>query len=236
MIPDQYRASRILAVIPARGGSKGLPNKNILPCAGKPLITWTIEAALNASYVSEVVVSTDDPEIQRIAQQAGAWAPFLRSEALSSDDASVIDVVSDVLQKSEEEKGRFDFVLLLQPTSPLRMAKHIDEAIEQFLIGREGDVDTLVSVCEIEQKILWAKGIGEDGYLYGHFDLDVSNPRRQKLPRCYLPNGAIYLAPVENFSGFYGEKIIPYVMSKQESIDIDYRSDLDDAVKVLEKL
>ena len=227
------RALRILAVIPARGGSKGLPDKNVLPCAGKPLIQWTIDAAREAASVSEVVVSTDSPDIQSVALQAGAWAPFLRDASISGDDASVNDVVRDALARCQKERGAFDLVLLLQPTSPLRDARHIDEAVERFLTQRNGSDDTLVSVYEIEQKILWAQGIAEDGYLYSHFGLDLSNPRRQQLPGCYMPNGAIYIAPASGFSGFYTKRIIPYVMSLDDSIDVDYREDLDRAAELL---
>ena len=224
---------RVLAVIPARSGSKGLPNKNILNCAGKPLIQWTIEAALGASNVTEVLVTTDSREIQNIAKQAGAWSPFLRDEKLSGDESSIVDVVKDAIFRVDGLKDAFDLVLLLQPTSPLRTSEHIDEAIEYFLKQRKSNKDTLISVMEVEQKILWTQGINHDGYLYGHFQIDLVNPRRQDLPNCYLPNGSIYLASVDNFEGFYGDYVIPYVMKNSVSMDVDYQADLDAASAVL---
>ena len=218
---------RILAVIPARSGSKGLPNKNILNCAGKPLIQWTIEAALGASNVTEVLVTTDSMEIQNIAKQAGAWSPFLRDEKLSGDESSIVDVVKDAIFRVDGLKDAFDLVLLLQPTSPLRTSEHIDEAIEYFLNQRKSNKDTLVSVMEIEQKVLWTQGINSKGYMYSHFNIDLTNPRRQDLSNCYSPNGAIYLSPILDFSGFYGEHTIPFIMQQEASIDVDYKSDLD---------
>ena len=227
------RPARTLAIVPARAGSKGLPNKNILPCAGKPLIQWTIEAARKARTISEVMGSTDSPEIQQVVQQVGGLAPFLREASLSSDDASVVDVVRDALVRCEQDFGKFDVVVLLQPTSPLRKAEHIDEAVELFLNKRVDDLDTLVSVSEVEQKILWAQGISADGRLYSHFGIDLSKSRRQQLPNCYLPNGAIYVASTADFLSFYGKRIIPYVMSVSDSIDIDYQNDFDEAESLL---
>jgi len=235
MVLEENRDLRFVAIVPARKGSKGLARKNILQCSGKPLIQWTIEAATGSRYIDEVVVSTDSEEIRDVAVRLGAWGPFLRCEQLSIDSASNTDVVSDALSRVERVKGDFDYVVLLQPTSPLRTSRHIDEAIECFLAKRKSRLDTLVSVYEVQNKILWAGGVNSDGYLQGHFGMGVYNMNRQQLPNCYMPNGAIYLASAKEFSGFYGGHIIPYVMSSDDSIDIDCKDDFCAAEKLLKK-
>ena len=222
---------KILAIIAARGGSKGLPQKNILDCAGRPLIAWTIEAALESTHVDSVLVNTDCQEIADVALQYGAWVPFLRSAQLAEDESSIIDVIKDVLVRVSELSHQYDYVLLLQPTSPLRTARHIDEAVEKYFSTKTADEDTLISVKKVDSKALWV--LGEDcdsGYIFNHFDVNLSdNSRRQALPDCYVPNGAIYLAKVDGFHGFYGKQTRSYLMDEISSLDIDYQEDLDRA-------
>ena len=235
IIPDKKLNLSILAIIPARSGSKGLPGKNIIECAGKPLIAWSIEAAIKSKYISDVLVSTDTEDIASVAKIYGAWVPFLRDTLLAEDDSNMNDVVNDVL-KNIDDKSIYDLVILLQPTSPLRMVQHIDDAIETYLKKKKSDSDTLVSVYEIDPKCLLAFGIDEDGgNIYSHFEVDLVNPRRQSLPKCYSPNGSIYISSIDNFSGFYSKNTIPFIMSKDVSIDIDYRADLECATKLLRK-
>lgn len=230
---SKVKGLNVLAVVPARSGSKGLPGKNIALCAGKPLICWTLEAAFSSKYISKVLVSTDSEEIGDVAKGCGAWVPFFRPLELSQDDSSIVDVVKDALNNVKEEFIP-DYVVLLQPTSPVRSNSHIDEAMELFLSKKMTNSDTLVSVSEIESKNLWALGIDSvTGHLYSHFGLKLDNPRRQDLPGCYLPNGAIYIASANSFAGFYGENIIPYVMDSMSSLDVDYQEDLDAAAKLL---
>lgn len=224
-----------LAIIPARSGSKGLPGKNIAPCAGKPLIHWTIEAASQCKYIDKVLVSTDAEEIADVAVAGGAWAPFLRSADLAQDDSSILDVVKEVLVRLSDQY-RPDLVVLLQPTSPLRDAQHLNQAFQRYFTQRETDLNTMVSVSQVDSKILWALGVDkQSGYAYSHFGLDLTNPRRQALADCYLPNGAIYIAPAKNFSGFYGPNIIPYQMDEMSSLDVDYQEDLDRAIEHLSR-
>ncbi|MBI3771288.1 MAG: acylneuraminate cytidylyltransferase family protein [Gammaproteobacteria bacterium] len=223
--------NKILAIIPARAGSKGLPNKNILDCGGKPLLAWTIEASRGCKYIDRTIVSTDSKNIADIAEKYGAWTPFIRPEYLSSDTASGNDVVAHAIENTDFDA---DFVILLQPTSPLRDKNHIIEAIDMFFLQKRSGNDTLVSVKEIDSKLLWAFGLNQNGYIYSHFGIDLSSPRRQSLPKCYLPNGAIYIAPVDGFHGFYGDETIPYIMSEQSSIDVDCQHDLERACELLQ--
>ena len=227
---------KIIAIIPARAGSKGLPNKNILNCAGKPLIAWTIQSALRSAYISKTLITTDSLKIKQIAKQYGAWVPFMRDHSLSKDDSSMNDVIHDTLARCVDLGCKFDLIILLQPTSPLRTSQDIDEAIRLYLSKKSSKNDTLISVSKVEQKILWAQGIDRNGYLYSHFDFDLSNPRRQDLSCCYLPNGAIYISSAKEFNGFYRKKIIPYIMDDERSIDIDCHDDLEKASDMLKKL
>lgn len=224
---------RILAVIPARGGSKGLPRKNILNCAGKPLLAWTVEAAQKSTYVDRVLVSTESQEIADVAETCGAWVPFLRPAALAQDESTLEQVVKDIIDKLQGSY-EFDYVMALQPTSPLRTSLHIDQAVEKFFAEKKSDADTLISVQKIGSKILWALGEkSETGYLYSHFDKSLSSARRQMLPECFTPNGAIYLAKVKGFDRFYGERTLSYLMDDVASMDVDYQEDLDCAANLL---
>ncbi len=222
---------KILAIIAAREGSKGLPQKNVLNCAGKPLIAWTVEAALKSSHVDRVLVNTDSRAIADEAEKYGAWAPFLRPAELAQDESSIIDVIKDVIARLKESSQEFDYVLLLQPTSPLRTTTHINEAIEKYFSTRMSDQDTLISVTKVDSKALWVLGEDDDsGYIFNHYDVNLSdNSRRQTLPDCYVPNGAIYLAKIDGFNGFYGKQTRSYVMDEISSLDIDYQEDLDRA-------
>jgi CMP-N-acetylneuraminic acid synthetase len=223
----------ILAVIPARFGSKGLPRKNILDCAGKPLIAWSIEAALKSKYVTQVLVTTDSEEVANIAKKYGAWVPSLREAYLAQDQSSITEVVKDVLNNMATGFS-YDLIVLLQPTSPLRTSEHIDAAIKTYLDKKKFEFDTLVSMYQIDSKCLLAFGVDKDsGHVYSHYDMDLKNPRRQNLPDCYTPNGAIYIASTDNFNGFYSKNNIPFIMNKDVSIDIDCHKDLKKAIKAL---
>ena len=227
---------RLLAVIPARGGSKRLPRKNILDLAGKPLIAWTIEAALGSKYIDRVVVSTDDGEIADISKQFGADVPFIRPIELASDEATSIDVVLHSLKELEMQKDHYDFIVLLQPTSPLRTTEHIDKAIEQLI---ERDDDAVISVCKAEHHPLWCNELGDDKDMSGFLREEIVNKRSQELPDYYRLNGAIYLCDVERLKSkmtfFLNEKISAYIMKQDVSVDIDMRSDLDLAILEMEE-
>jgi len=231
---DNISDMPILAIIPARSGSKGLSGKNIIECAGKPLIAWSIEAALKSKYITQVLVTTDAEEIAKVAKNYGAWVPFLRHQGLAQDDSSITDVVKDVLCNADVKMFNYKIVVLLQPTSPLRTAQHIDDAVELYSKLKSSALDTLVSVYQEDSKGLLLFGINSDGgYLYSHSGLDLKNPRRQNLPKCYAPNGAIFIAQTGGFSGFYSKNTIPFIMDKDISVDIDYVDDLRLAEKML---
>jgi CMP-N,N'-diacetyllegionaminic acid synthase len=208
----------MLAIIPARGGSKRLLRKNILPLAGRPVIAWTIEAALKSSAVKRVVVSTDDPEIAAIAKSFGAEVPFLRESELASDTTSTIDVVVDTLKRLTFE-GR---LVLLQPTSPLRTAMHIDEAANLMTIK---SADGVVSVTKAEHPLEWFGLLPDDGCMRKFLDPGVRNLRSQDLPVSYRLNGAIYIAEsrklIEEGTFFLRKNVYAYRMERESSVDID---------------
>ncbi len=217
----------ILAIIPARAGSKGLAYKNILDCAGKPLIAWTIEAAVKSVYVDHVLVSTDSEKISEIAKKFGADVPNLRPSKLAQDHSNIIDVVKDILLRLKNGGEVYNYLVLLQPTSPLRDSNCIDQAIEKYFSLKKTDLDTMISVKEIKNKILWALGENvENQYVHSHFGIDLGNTQRQGLPRCFLPNGAIYIAKVNNFCGFFGANTFSFLMDNDISIDVDNIDDL----------
>ncbi len=219
-----------LAVIPARSGSKRLACKNILPLAGKPLITWSIEAAKKSRYLDEVVVSSDDSEILSIAKQH-TLQTIKRPDRLSHDTASSIDVIKHTLSIF----SNYDYVVLLQPTSPLREKKHIDEAIE--LLARR-EADAVISVCEVEHSPLWSNTLGEKNSMSGFLDQKLLNLRSQELKQYYRLNGAIYIAKTELLlmhNTFFLEKnIYAYIMEQRESVDIDTQFDFDFATFLIQ--
>lgn len=215
-----YKNKRILSIIPARGGSKGIPHKNIMELCGKPLIAYSIEAAKKSKYIDKVLVSTDDQKIKEVSVSFGAEVPFLRPEEISNDSAKSIDVVLHAVNFLKNAGESFDYVILLQPTSPLRSSQDIDEAIEK-LVGSERE--SLVSVCEASENPVLMRKIEEDR-LKEIFQYEGENLRRQELPSFYIFNGAIYIDTVEMLfkeKRFVDEDTIPYVMEKGKSIDID---------------
>lgn len=215
----------MIAIIPARGGSKGVPKKNIRLLCGKPLIQYTIEAALESGIFEKVIVSTDSMEIKEIAENCGAWVPFLRPEEISGDMVSSDDVIMHALYFLENKGQVCDEVCKLQPTSPLRNAGHIAKAYEMF---KEKNADFVVSVCECEHSPLWSGVLGSDGNMNEFLDERVKRACRQELPAYYRLNGAIYMAKTEAFKkekNFFGKNSYAYVMSQMDSIDID--SELD---------
>jgi CMP-N,N'-diacetyllegionaminic acid synthase len=213
---------RILSIIPARSGSKGLPRKNMIDLAGRPLIAWTIEASLSSKYITKTVVSSDSDEILKIAKEYGADI-IKRPSELANDTASSESVVAHALESIEEE---FNFVVLLQPTSPLRNTEDIDNSFEKLF--RE-NVTALISVCETDNKILKAFKENKKGFMEGVVNNKYPFMRRQDLPKIYMSNGAIYIVKVSDFlknDSFYTAKTISYVMSGARSLDIDTKEDL----------
>jgi CMP-N-acetylneuraminic acid synthetase len=225
--------SRIIAIIPARGGSKGIPRKNVRLLNGKPLIAYSIEMALKSRHINRVIVSTEDQEIAEISKKYGAEV-IIRPKELARDDSPTIDVVFHILDFLEKEGYKPDVVVLLQPTSPLRNAEDIDNAVKLFL---SNNCDSVVSVCEVEHSPFWSFKI-ENGYLKPIFEENYIKMRRQDLPNVYVPNGALYVstpATLRKYKSFYCPKTIPYVMPLERSIDIDNEIDLMLAELILKK-
>lgn len=212
---------RVLAVIPARAGSKGLPDKNILPLCGKPLLSYSIESALGCELITKVVVSTDSEKYRTIALSFGAEAPFLRPRGLAEDSSSIADVIQHSLDYYKNNGENFDLVMLLQPTSPLRRPEHIQAALEKYHREALTGDETLVSIVKAPLKSKWLMDIKKN-YINFCFDINLTNPQRQQLSELYFPNGAIYIAPVKHFTkSFYTEKTLYYEMNAIDSTDID---------------
>jgi len=213
---------KILAIIPARGGSKRLPRKNILPLAGKPLIAWTIEAAIESAYIDKVIVSTDDTEIGAVAESYGVDMPFYRPAYLSSDTATSIDVVLHAIDKLSETNEYYDLIVLLQPTSPLRGSEHINQAFIEYV---EKKAVSIVSVCKTEHSPIWCNTLPLNNSMTGFLPSEFKNMRSQDLPTYYRLNGAIYISSVDNLkktkSFIEGEKAFASIMATEKSIDID---------------
>jgi len=219
---------RILAIIPARGGSKSVPRKNIVKINGIPLISYTIKAALKVGYLTDIIVSTDDPEIAEISREFGAQTPFIRPSDLASDEAQSALVIEHALYFMENLNGfKYDAILMLQPTSPLRTSQHIHESLDLFKSEECDSVVSLVSVGgnhPLRMKRLVNK------HLVNYVDQGFWNMKpRQSLPDIYIRNGAIYLIRRGAFlqqKQLIGDKCLGYVMNDSESINIDTPIDL----------
>ncbi|QOP40828.1 cytidylyltransferase domain-containing protein [Sulfurimonas marina] len=210
-----------LAIIPARGGSKRLPRKNILDLNGKPLITWTIEAGMKSKYIDKVVVSSDDDEILNKSKEYGSKT-IKRPNELATDTSTTFDTIKHTIENMEE----YDYIVLLQPTSPLRNEKHIDEAIKLL---EEKQADAVISVCELDHSLLWSNTLPEDKNMSNFLRNEVNNKRSQDLEIYYRINGALYICKteklLENKGFFLKENIFSYIMERKYSIDIDEKID-----------
>ena len=221
------KSKKILTVIPARSGSKRLKNKNIMMCGGKPLFQWSIITALESKYCEKIVVSTDSYEIAEAARSLNADVPYIRPEKLSQDTSTTFDVVKDLLDYYINQDIYFDYVLLLQPTSPLRIVQDIDLSIE--LLNKKS-ADCIVSVSEVDHSPLWSTTLPKDQSLAGFFDKEIDSKRSQDLEKYYRLNGAIYLCDTQklllNKSFIFEENVYAYVMPRERSVDIDTNIDL----------
>lgn len=220
-----------IAIIPARSGSKGLVNKNIIDLAGKPLLAYSIDAAIKSNVFKRVIVSTDSKEYGQIAKKYGAEVIY-RGEELSNDTASTFDVINDLLSKVE---NNIDYFVLLQPTSPLRNYLHVLESIKLFEKNYD-KYDFLVSMQESEHAKVLVNKIEADLSLK-YFDTDFSTYRRQNF-KDYSPNGAIFMAKPDKYlkqKHFFGTKSIAYIMDKKFSIDIDDEIDYELAKIIIGK-
>lgn len=213
-----------IAIIPARSGSKGLPDKNIKELNGKPLLSYSIQAATDSGIYDCVHVSTDSNHYAEIARYYGADVPFLRSSETSSDQADSWSAVKEVLQKYEAKGQYFDLITLLQPTSPLRDTKDILGAYRMF---NDKNADAVVSVCEMEHSPLWSNTL-PDSLSMDCFVRTGENVQRQKLQRYYRLNGSIYMvkkAFLMEDSNIYRKGCYAFIMDRNHSIDIDNLTD-----------
>lgn len=214
---------KILAIIPARKGSKGIVNKNTIDVRGKPLIAYTIDAAKQSKYIDDVIVSTDGESIADISVFYGAEVPFLRPEILANDTAKTIDAIIYTVEKLEKMNRLYDVVVLLQPTSPLRQTNHIDEALEKFFAS---SMQGLVSVNKVEIKPVLIRIIQDD--ILHPIISQKSTVRRQDMSSYYKVNGAIYINKVSEIHKdlSFNDNKVPYIMESEYSIDIDTMDDL----------
>lgn len=215
-----YNNYKILAIIPARGGSKGVKFKNIKEINGKPLISYAIIEALKSKYIDKLIVSTEDENIKSISEAFGAKVPFLRPAELAKDDTPGIDPIIHCINWFNNKGEVYDYIMCLQCTSPFRTVMQIDEAIE-ILINEASD--SIVSICESDSSPYWMKKI-ENQRIKNFIDGENRFSRRQDLPLVYRLNGAIYIAKtgvlIKN-KDWYTKDTLPYIMDKLTSIDID---------------
>lgn len=208
---------KILAVIPARGGSKGILRKNLALVGGRPLIAWSIEAALDSGICSDVIVSTDDEEIADVAKAFGAKVPFMRPEELASDSSPVFEALNHVLDNYE---GEVTHVLQLNPTSPLRTAQHIKDVYNQW----EYEFDSIVSVCKAHTHPYWCKKVSPRGRISDFLEEGPDQYKiRQELPEVYALNGSIFLLSKDLIrdNTYYSDETHAYIMEAEDSLDID---------------
>lgn len=222
-LQSMYKNKNILALIPARGGSKGLPNKNIRLLLGKPLIAWTLEQALKSKYLDNMFVSTDSEKIASVAKEYGIKVPFLRPVELAADDSPTSDAVIHALTTFEQVGEVYDYIVLLEPTSPLRKSRDIDEAIK-LLVGNE-NAECLITVGEIQlEHPMFAKKVDSDGFIVPYIQNIESVYQRQQTDKAYFPYGVIYMSNVSSYKEhltFYVKKTIPYFIERWQNFEID---------------
>ena len=219
-----FGKQKILALIPARGGSKGINDKNIISSAGKPLIAYSIEAAKKSKYIDSIVVTTDSEKIAEVAKRYGARVPFLRPAELAADTSKTIDAVLHAIKTLKSMGENYDTLVLLQPTQPLRTTDDIGKAIELYY---ESGENGLVSISSVDDSPLLIRSIDEDGKLINLLSQN-STCRRQDMPNYYKVNGCIYINKIDeiNENTSFNDNKVPFIMDKEHSIDIDELSDL----------
>ena len=222
-----FREQRVLAIVPARGGSKRLPGKNLHLVAGKPLIAWALEAGAKASAVDRTVLSTDDDALVASAVNQGFSDFLIRPAGLASDDASMTSVIAHAIKELKERGDDFGYLVLLQPTSPLRTAQHIDQAFD--IMGKKNALGA-VSICSTEHPKEWMGTISDDGLLDTFFQETQLEHQSQEFKPSYQINGAIYIVPIAEFlrqkTLFLRSGMAALVMKRQDSVDIDNAYDL----------
>ena len=219
---------RCLGVIPARGGSKRLPRKKIMMLAGKPLIQWTIEAGLESKAIDRLIVSTDDAEIAEVACACGADVPFMRPAELAADTSNSYVVLEHAYQTLREQGDDYDYIVMLQPTSPLRTSVHIDGAAK--LIEQKG-ADGILGLTEIAHPVQWCNTLPESMEMSGFINASLYNSQSQQFEKRYCLNGAIYITSIDRMqvekSHIYGRSMFAFIMERFDSIDIDSSVDFE---------
>lgn len=214
----------VLAIIPARGGSKGIPRKNIRKIAKKPMIAWTIEEVKKSKYVDRVILSSDDSEIISIALKYGCEVPFVRPDKLSKDETPGIEPIIHAIKMIPEQ---YDYIVLLQPTSPLRKSNDIDNCLELCIKKK---MPACISITEVHQNPYWMFCLGENGRIKPFLsEFDNFAHSRQQLPKIFTVNGAVYVAEVEwllTKKRFLSKQTLGYIMGRNQSVDIDDELDL----------
>lgn len=214
--------SKVVAIIPARGGSKGVPRKNIRPLMKKPLIAWTIEQANHSRLLSRVIVSTEDEEIAAIARECGADVPFMRPVEYAQDSSPTSEAILHALDSLENMGETYDYITLLEPTSPLRKADDIDRALSLLLASP--DHDALISLGEVhtEHPLIIKKIV--NGVVYPYLEKSQSIWQRQQVDLAYFPYGVIYAVKVDTYrkhKTFYLENVLPYLIERWQNYEID---------------
>ncbi|CUU67841.1 acylneuraminate cytidylyltransferase family protein [Campylobacter hyointestinalis subsp. hyointestinalis] len=218
-----YKQNTFLAIIPARSGSKGLKDKNIKKLCGKPLLAWSIESANNSKYIDEIAVSTDSNKYLKIAKEYGVNTPFLRPKELAEDTTTTFDSIKHTIDyyKNVSQK-EFDYIVLLEPTSPLREASDIDNAIEMLL---NSSADSIVGICRCEsQNPAFLVKKDKEGFISGYKNKDMKVLRRQEIDDLYFFEGSIYISKCSTLldrKTFYHKKTIGYEVPKYKSFEID---------------
>jgi len=221
-----YERKKVLAIIPARGGSKELPGKNILPFCGKPLLAWSIEEVRKAGVATRIIVSTDAPEIAQVAERYKIATPNLRPQYLASDSATSDEVLMYEISRLENLGETFDIIMKLQPTSPLREAQDIKGAVQSLL--KKENARAVVSVCLVETHPSWVNTLPADLNMGSFIHPEVITSTRQALKNYYRLNGAIYVSYVEQFKlcgSFFSPSTYAYIMPQNRSVDIDTEVD-----------
>ncbi|MGN1205618.1 MAG: cytidylyltransferase domain-containing protein [Eubacterium sp.] len=215
---------KVLAIIPARGGSKGIPRKNVKAISGKPMIQYTIEAAKECKYIDKVIVSTEDEEIAHISMRAGAIVPFSRPEELATDEAKIIDVVLHAVEFYERKAEHFDIIVLLQPTSPLRNAEDVTRALEYYIRKEQ---KSMLSVSEVSESPILMRTFGEENKMEKIVS-ENNDVRGQDTKKYYRVNGAIYINKVSELTHetSFTDNEMGYVLTREHGIDINEPQDL----------
>jgi len=229
----------ILAVIPARGGSKGLPGKNILSFAGQPLISWTIQAAQKSKYIDKCIVSTDNSTISDVAKKYNGDVPFIRPKNLACDKTPSIDVIFHAIDFFTQRGTNFDYFLLLEPTSPLRNENDIDSAISK-LVSKRDIADSIIGVSKIEATHpVFDVKINSLGLIESYTSTDFESFRRQDIEPLYFFEGSIYLSDTMTLlkrKNFCHERTLPYIIPRWKSLEIDELPDLIMAEAIMNNL